>query len=786
MFWGFITELKQVNEQKNFRIDIIKYFGRNDCRFSDLGNIDFWMSETLLEKFHVGTLNNRGRFIPHPDNINFYLSEIAIDPREGKCCQPFHDTNLHTKDLQYIYIDPDDTDTVLNFNSLVCVKNIHSVMENIKQLHCAKCNRQCPGFEDIENIKIRINGEWVTLNRTNDELLYDAIHASKLINNIGITLSKKFKNTSIYQLTDPRCVSSICTECEPYYQVDENMCVVPVDAQNEIVFSQESQDSQSSNTIHSPSNTNDIPLHDRKLQVNQINPLGPENLFTLNLLNNHEFECFMRSLTKAELMCISPLLLCVTIMRCRSTQIPFTKQGSIAYPLLTPMETKTLPWYDFKNLPIIVVYRDDPNEKYRSEAKVNLSNILRAKEYMETRIIHQGVGRTLNRIVSDCCVQFENENIVRLKDQLHGHTNESVIPQGIRELKITDDEEKMAQPLTKQLVRNWLKSDFKFGQAVLFSLYDELDDAQKKDQTISPFEEFWNALETFSSNSLKSKIDLLKKDSDNDHEIRVYQGWLEDGTVVTAHTITEYAESKHYLNRIENIEEYDTSYFIFEEFLILKQRFTNDLGLNQVAIGGTVDYCQDHPDKIVERNLKDTALDRRPLQPDKANPAPEWKDSYLQKAFPGIFLTGDAAFDQKRPVPLFKWKSDSKCREEYIKMLALQKGVQDKPEFIFVLLNLLKKEDANRASGCVLRDVDLTTMEIPSKEELRTDLATKKSNMLMQLSSQIRGSPQYWKKQQKESIAAKIDFEHTDPKTRPGVTPVYASLFRTRSFSNQP
>ena len=51
-------------------------------------------------------------------------------------------------------------------------------------------------------------------------------------------------------------------------------------------------------------------------------------------------------------------------------------------------------------------------------------------------------------------------------------------------MKITDDEEKMAQPLTKQLVRNWLKSDFKFGQAVLFSLYDELDDAQKKNQTI--------------------------------------------------------------------------------------------------------------------------------------------------------------------------------------------------------------------------------------------------------------------------------------------------------------
>ena len=34
---------------------------------------------------------------------------------------------------------------------------------------------------------------------------------------------------------------------------------------------------------------------------------GPENLFSLNITNGHIYECFMKSLTKAEIMCITPL-----------------------------------------------------------------------------------------------------------------------------------------------------------------------------------------------------------------------------------------------------------------------------------------------------------------------------------------------------------------------------------------------------------------------------------------------------------------------------------------------
>ena len=66
-------------------------------------------------------------------------------------------------------------------------------------------------------------------------------------------------------------------------------------------------------------------------------------------------------------------------------------------------------------------------------------------------------------------------------------------------------------PLSKELEINWLKSDNLFGQAVLFSLYGELDEATKNDKTVSPFDVFWKLLQEFSLKSLKPKKELLLK-----------------------------------------------------------------------------------------------------------------------------------------------------------------------------------------------------------------------------------------------------------------------------------
>lgn len=776
-FWGFILETKQVNENKYFEVDVKTFFGQRDESISDSSNHGIhWIKGISFEKYIIGTLNNRGRFIPGLNGVQFEISILKNDPREAKCSQPFHDTNMHTNDFQNIYTDPDNIESRLIFSSLIAVKNIHSVLDNVKILHCIKCNKQCSGFENLDEITILENGKMEKLSQRNDADLYNAVHSSKMIKEIDLTLSKKFRGSNIYKQITDKSVSSICTNCERFYELDENLDVVHIDAQNEIVQSQDSQQ----NSQNSLDDFNDDTQNQGKqptLQLNQINPLGPENLFSLNLVNDHQFEFFVSRLTRAEVMCISPLLLCISVLRCRATQIPFSKGGSIAYPLLNPMETKTLPWFDFKNMPIIIVYRDDPNEKYRSEAKVNLNNIIIVKEWMETLITYQGIQRTQNRLVGELFFQFDNDNFRKLKEQLNNESNKYVIPKGIRELKIAEEDEK--EPLTKELVSNWLKSNFHYGKAVLFGLYKDLSEEVKNDKSISPLDEFWTELEQFSYESLRSKIKMLQLSSNSSPETQLYKEWIDAGTVVTADTIARYAESMNYLNKVESVDTYDTSYFIFEEFQIMKTNFTNDLGLNQIDTGGTIDYCEDHPDTIVERNLKDTKLDRRLLQGDKNNPAPEWENSYLQLAFPDIFLTGDAALDQKRPVPLFSYKSQKKCREEYIRLLALQKGVQDKPHFLFLLLNLLKKEDANQAAGCILREVDLTTITLPTEDALRNEVIEKKSNMLLQYTPLIRDSVQFWKKQQKEAEALKRDMEYMDPVSRPGTTPIYASLFRT-------
>ena len=75
-----------------------------------------------------------------------------------------------------------------------------------------------------------------------------------------------------------------------------------------------------------------------------------------------------------------------------------------------------------------------------------------------------------------------------------------MIPKGIRELQITEQADKVSEPVTKELVISWLKSDYLFAQELAFGLNDDLGDNDK------PFQPFWTDLQTFSLKSLQSKI----------------------------------------------------------------------------------------------------------------------------------------------------------------------------------------------------------------------------------------------------------------------------------------
>ena len=117
------------------------------------------------------------------------------------------------------------------------------------------------------------------------------------------------------------------------------------------------------------------------------------------------------------------------------------------------MRANSLPWCDFENLPFIIVYRNDVPEQYQVEAKFNLENIVKAKHLMSEKVSYQGQERSQNLIVDEGFAVFTDENFRKLRDQLNEHN----IPKGIKRAVITEEDEKITEPISKQLLIMWLK-----------------------------------------------------------------------------------------------------------------------------------------------------------------------------------------------------------------------------------------------------------------------------------------------------------------------------------------
>ena len=114
--------------------------------------------------------------------------------------------------------------------------------------------------------------------------------------------------------------------------------------------------------------------------------------------------------------------------------------------------------------------------------------------------------------------------------------------------------------------------------------------------------------------------------------------------------------------------------------------------------------------------------------------------------------------------------------------MALQEGVQHIPEFMFTLNNTLRREDARAAANCILRDIDVSTLTIPTKEELQRSSRDneKLSKYFLQYAPKVRDTKDRWKSEQQNEIGTKRDLEYLDAVTRPHKKyPTYASLFRT-------
>ena len=150
-----------------------------------------------------------------------------------------------------------------------------------------------------------------------------------------------------------------------------------------------------------------------------------------------------------------------------------------------------------------------------------------------------------------------------------------------------------------------------------------------------------------------------------------------------------------------------------------------------MAYGAVHEVAGEASDQIIEKNIQNTALDRRRIEVDRAKKAPEWSPDYLQKAFVNVFLTGDADLYQQRPIPLTQEKHT--YLHKYLKQLAMLKPVHQNTQLLFTINNMVRRLDAFNGARCFLRDV-VTSVNIPSKEDIlnNSEEVTDISHFIMQ------------------------------------------------------
>ena len=130
---------------------------------------------------------------------------------------------------------------------------------------------------------------------------------------------------------------------------------------------------------------------------------------------------FVDTLTLAEKMVLTPVHMQVTIIRLRTNNIPFSCHGAICYPLRSILQARSLPWYEFHEIPFVVMTFKDKLGVIH-EATIDMEKIRRAQKYMTEirKCPVYGTTRHFYRFCKD--IPFDNENMRQLSEALENPT----------------------------------------------------------------------------------------------------------------------------------------------------------------------------------------------------------------------------------------------------------------------------------------------------------------------------------------------------------------------------
>ena len=313
-------------------------------------------------------------------------------------------------------VDPNDPFDILKISKIVAIRNSHSILNHLKRLNCLVCSRESPGFDiPCSDMLVLERGKKVPFT---DNITERFFKKSKVIEN-SVKLDFSFNNAN-QCIVEDKYVKGVCIDCSKYFHIDDSNNIKPNHDYSEYVRKCRSADSN--NTV----------IDD--FDVNQIAPYSAQNLVTTNLWNDEAYDLFCEnSLTLLEKIVLTPLHLSVTVMRLKTNNVPFSAHGVMVYPLKKSLEARFLPWYDFSNLPFLVTtFRDKIGNI--NEGTVDMSNIVKAREFMTRLMIDPVYGkeRYFYRFCNE--VPFSNENMRMLADAL-SNPNKRFYPTKLRRLE---------------------------------------------------------------------------------------------------------------------------------------------------------------------------------------------------------------------------------------------------------------------------------------------------------------------------------------------------------------
>ena len=750
------------------------YCHRNDRRASGFRGCHSLFTRTTNSGIvTLGTMSKRRRFHAVP-GCRFTAGRFTVDvPREAKCCQPWHDPSDS---------DPEDPSAKLGVTNLQVLRDIHAVYDSLRRVRCIKCNQQTPGLPyQGQHVKVPERGVMTDLS-ANGVVSQAVAKSAILCGRSTVTLDPKFRGAGGTLLSD-RFAKGVCTVCSPSYDVDSNHIIVPRPLMPDIGLVQADANDDDDFVDAEQSVVHDergalggAPPDDdeHELPPTHINMYSAQNLVSTDVYSDVGYELFVRTWTRAETMVLRSVHLLISVMRLRANNVPFSKHGSICYPLKVEQRALNLPWYDFERLPFVVIVQRK-TDGTSTQAMVNIDTIRRAKEYMERSMpcmYNPGQVRPFYRFVAS--VPFSNENLDKLFDTL-SRSDGPRVPAGLRVLEADDINGRAHKALRIQEFCNWLESGFEMAKA-LWSNFSVSCAGVGADESEATQLHLWQVMESYvmrlrerDNGDDESDTDEIEVTMRNVVECAIENGWLLSTTVDENAGETD-----------TNQPSVSTLLRCCEELEILGREFGNDEGgATGVAVGAAAGLQTERPEDIRQQGIARTAL-RHISMPaaDRENPLPECTPGYMPRSFPEVLRSGDADPYQDRPLsirqPMTTW------RLNYLRWMARQPEAEGNVDFQFVVGSQVSRDICGQDARVAIRSTDFPD-GLPTKDQLMNDpaLCRRVAQSLLFLQSKLEDSDAFWRMVKQEMIGV-IRYLEDPPPWRDDI-PMEVFLWQTRA-----